>query len=104
MPRWKLLQAFSERPMMHGIPEELRTASFRCVAAFADGLAEKTVEGVCKGLILNEQRGNKGFGYDPVFYIPDLGKTFAELEPEEKNRISHRGIAFRKMAEFLQNY
>ena len=90
--------------VMEGIPEDKRTASFRCVAAFADGLAERTVEGVCKGMILDEQRGKKGFGYDPVFYIPDLGKTFAELEPAEKNNISHRGIAFRKMAEFLENY
>jgi XTP/dITP diphosphohydrolase len=94
----KLLQ------VMKGIPEERRTAQFRCVAAYADGLIERTVEGVCKGTILNEQRGSNGFGYDPVFYITELKKTFAEMDPAEKNTISHRGIAFRKMAEFLQSH
>ncbi|MFP3982703.1 MAG: XTP/dITP diphosphatase [Desulfurivibrionaceae bacterium] len=74
--------------------QENRQAAFECVISIAvpSGPA-LTYEGRCKGLITEEPRGAKGFGYDPVFYSPELGKTFAEAEPEEKNRISHRGKA-----------
>ncbi|MDF2839107.1 MAG: hypothetical protein K0S60_810 [Evtepia sp.] len=60
--------------------------------------------GECQGVLLNEARGEGGFGYDPVFYLPDLGKAMAELTPEEKNQISHRGNALRVFQKELENY
>jgi XTP/dITP diphosphohydrolase len=88
--------------LMQGVPAEKRSARFRCVVAYADSDEEFTVEGICEGVILNAYRGEGGFGYDPLFYLPKIGKTFAEMNTEEKNRISHRGIAFRKMNDRLQ--
>lgn len=88
--------------LLQGIPIEKRTARFRCVVAWVNGRKERWVEGVCGGIILQEYRGVKGFGYDPLFYVPEKGKTFAEMLPEEKNEISHRGNAFRKMAELIR--
>jgi XTP/dITP diphosphohydrolase len=88
--------------LMKGVPVEKRTARFRCVVAYADSNEEFTVEGLCEGMILDAYRGEGGFGYDPLFYLPEIGKTFAEMNTEEKNRISHRGIAFRKMNNNLQ--
>ena len=84
------------------VPEDKRTACFRCVIAIAapDGTIE-TCSGECRGVITTEPRGYNGFGYDPVFYIPELGKTMAELSPEEKNRISHRARAAEKARELL---
>ena len=87
--------------LLKGIPFEKRTARFRTVVAFVDGVRDHFVEGVCEGIIHIEYRGQIGFGYDPLFFIPEENKTFAEMEPEQKNRISHRGIAFRKMADWL---
>ena len=85
---------------MKDIPREQRTARF--VSAIAcvlpDGITV-TAEGVCEGTILFETRGDNGFGYDPVFYVPSLGKTFAEADGAEKNAISHRGNA---LNEFLK--
>ncbi len=89
--------------LLEGVPREKRTARFRCVVAFVGGNGEHWVEGVCEGLILPEYRGDGGFGYDPIFYVPEKEKTFAEMSPEEKNAISHRGKAFRLMAEWLKN-
>ncbi|HNT65505.1 MAG TPA: RdgB/HAM1 family non-canonical purine NTP pyrophosphatase [bacterium] len=87
---------------MAAVPSTMRGARFRCVMALAiDGRVE-TVEGVCEGEILFARRGEGGFGYDPVFYLPALDKTFAELSIEEKNRISHRGIALRKAVELIR--
>lgn len=63
---------------------------------------EYTVEGTCEGVILRALQGEGGFGYDPLFYVPDMGKTFAELSMEEKNRISHRGHANRKAVEIIR--
>ncbi|OAT82382.1 XTP/dITP diphosphatase [Desulfotomaculum copahuensis] len=84
----KLLQ------MLRGVPAEKRTARFRCVVAVATpGGLVYTTEGVCAGMIGEEPRGKGGFGYDPLFYIPEYGKTFAELDPFIKNQISHRGRA-----------
>lgn len=82
---------------MKDVPEEKRTGRFVSAIACAlpDG-REVTAEGVCEGNILFELRGNGGFGYDPVFYVPVLGKTFAQAEAEEKNAISHRGNALRE--------
>lgn len=79
---------------LQDVPDGQRTARFRCVAAIATPDGETyTVEGTCPGVILSAPRGTGGFGYDPVFLLPDLGKTMAELTPEEKNALSHRGRA-----------
>jgi XTP/dITP diphosphohydrolase len=85
-----------------GLPPEQRTARFRCVIALArpDGWQE-TVEGVVEGVIADTPRGEHGFGYDPIFLVPALGRTTAELPPEEKHRISHRGRAARAAREVL---
>jgi XTP/dITP diphosphohydrolase len=88
---------------MQGIPQTERQARFRCVIAIAtpDGKVE-LCSGECDGVIAFEPRGKKGFGYDPVFYLPELGKTMAELPPEAKNKISHRGRAAAKAREILK--
>jgi XTP/dITP diphosphohydrolase len=76
------------------VPHEQRTARFRCVIALVDEAGrERTVEGVAEGEIAPSRRGDGGFGYDPVFFYPPLGRTFAELTDEEKARVSHRGLA-----------
>ncbi len=82
---------------MKDVPDEQRTAQFVCAVTclMLDG-RKIAVQGVCPGVILRAPRGEGGFGYDPVFYLPELGKTFAELAGEEKNRISHRGRALRE--------
>ncbi|MEO8326026.1 MAG: XTP/dITP diphosphatase [Nitrospirota bacterium] len=79
---------------LHGVPSAQRTARFITVVALAnpDGQTE-TVEGVLEGIITQEFHGTGGFGYDPVFYVPQLGKTLAEMTFAEKNRISHRAQA-----------
>ena len=82
---------------MKDVPDEQRTAQFVCAVTCLMPDGRKTaVQGVCPGVILRAPRGEGGFGYDPVFYLPELGKTFAELAGEEKNRISHRGRALRE--------
>jgi XTP/dITP diphosphohydrolase len=88
---------------MQGVPQEKRQARFVCVIAIAtpDGKVE-FCSGECDGFIALKPRGNRGFGYDPVFYLPELGKTMAELPPEEKNQISHRGRAAAKAREVLK--
>lgn len=86
-----------------GLPPQQRTARFRCAMALAHGdeiLAE--TEGCVEGRILPEPRGRGGFGYDPLFLLPKLGRTMAELDPDEKNHLSHRGQALRKMLAELQ--
>lgn len=80
--------------LLAGVPEQERTARFRCVVAIVDKEGWiYTAEGVCEGVIATEPRGTGGFGYDPLFCLPEYGKTFAELEPEIKNKISHRAQA-----------
>lgn len=80
------------------IPFEKRRASYKCVIALVfPSEREATVEGGCRGLISLEAKGSGGFGYDPLFYVPEYGKTMAELPPEIKNRISHRGKALAKL-------
>jgi XTP/dITP diphosphohydrolase len=83
---------------MTAVPLEKRTARFRTVlvAAFPRG-PEIVAEGVLEGRIALEPRGENGFGYDPVFELPDLGRTLAELTLEEKNRLSHRGLAVQRL-------
>lgn len=84
-------------------PEEARTARFTCCLAITGPNFETmTVKGYCEGQILRERRGDNGFGYDPIFYVPELGKTLAELTAEEKGAISHRGNALRLLTEKLE--
>lgn len=85
-----------------GVPEDQRTARFVCAiaAAFPDGRVV-TKRAAIEGIIGYEIKGENGFGYDPIFYVPEYGKTTAELSPEEKNAISHRGKALRLMREEL---
>ena len=79
-------------------------ARFRCVIAIAWRHDDVELHaGVCEGMVIDTPRGSKGFGYDPVFLIPDLGRTMAELSPAEKNRVSHRGMAVRKAAAALKS-
>jgi len=89
---------------LESVPREKRTARFRCVIAIARmNKVVKLCQGVCQGVIGFEPRGQSGFGYDPVFYIPDLNKTMAELSIQEKNQLSHRGNAARKALEVLRD-
>ena len=88
---------------LEGIPLEKRSARFRCVIAIAT--PDSKVEycsGECQGFITFEPKGEHGFGYDPVFYLPELGKTMAELPMEIKNQVSHRGQAARKVYQVLE--
>ena len=90
---------------LRGVPEERRTARFRCVVAYADPKNPQDVklcEGCCEGLIAEKSCGTGGFGYDPVFYVSEIGQTFAEASAEAKNRISHRGQALRQMVDYLR--
>lgn len=81
-----------------GVPDEKRTARFVCaIAAVLPDGREATVRGVIEGRIGYEEAGENGFGYDPIFYVPEFGKTTAQLAPEEKNRVSHRGRALELM-------
>ena len=88
--------------LMKGVPAKQRTARFRCVIALTDQNIKKLIEGVCEGVITEEKRGRGGFGYDPLFYVPQYDKTFAEMTPAEKNKISHRGQALQKAKIFIQ--
>ena len=88
---------------LEGVPDEKRTARFVCAiaAVFPDG-KELVVRGTVEGIIGYEEKGENGFGYDPIFYLPERGCTTAELPPAEKNSISHRGNALRLMKELLE--
>ena len=85
------------------VPAAERTARFRCAIALAN--ADKviaTVSGKVEGIIVEEARGSSGFGYDPHFFLPDLGMTMAQMEPQQKNRISHRGKALRAISPVIE--
>ncbi len=87
---------------LRGVPPERRTARFRCVLALVEpGGAEHVVEGVVEGRIAEAPRGEGGFGYDPIFYYPPLGRTFAELGPADKAAVSHRARAARAIRRLL---
>jgi XTP/dITP diphosphohydrolase len=87
---------------LKGVPETKRTACFRCVIAIATPAGKVTLfKGECRGLITTEPKGTHGHGYDPIFYVPELGKTMAELTLEEKNRVSHRARAAEQAREGL---
>lgn len=93
----KLLEELSD------VPGEQRTARFRCVIAIADPEGEvELVEGTVEGRIAREPRGDGGFGYDPVFLLPERGLTTAELPPDEKHAVSHRGVAARAARPVLE--
>ena len=93
----KLLKALA------GVPWEKREAAFVCVIALCWPQGEcYTCEGRCEGIIALEPKGNYGFGYDPLFYVPAYGKTMAELEPEIKNQISHRAMALKALIPLLE--
>ncbi len=88
---------------LEGVPQERRTARFRCVIAIATPEGDvELCSGECDGVIAFAPSGEGGFGYDPIFYLPEMGKTMAELSPETKNRISHRGRAAEKARELLK--
>ena len=86
------------------VEDEKRTARFCCAIALAGpNLKTKTVFATCEGMIAKEKKGTNGFGYDPIFYVPTLGKMMAELQSSEKAEISHRGNAIKKIEEILPN-
>ena len=91
------------RRELKDVPQEKRTARFVCVlAAASDGRTLQTFRGVAEGIILDTPRGHNGFGYDPLFYFPQIRKTFAELSATEKAQYSHRGAAFRMFLEWYR--
>jgi XTP/dITP diphosphohydrolase len=88
---------------LKGVPQEKRQARFRCVIAIANPQGNvELCSGECDGIIALKPKGDKGFGYDPIFYMPELGKTMAELPLETKNKVSHRGKAAKKAREVLK--
>jgi XTP/dITP diphosphohydrolase len=89
---------------MRQVPAERRSAHFRCCIAMAlpDGSISLMASGRCDGIIADQMRGGRGFGYDPVFHFEPAGKTFAQMEPEEKNAVSHRGRALRAFRRALE--
>ena len=90
---------------LRGLPVEQRTARFRCSIAVAEPAGYCCmVEGIIEGVIADSPRGKNGFGYDPIFYLPEFGKTFAELAPAHKNRISHRALASQAARELLEEW
>ncbi len=90
--------------LMKNVPDEKRTARFVCCLCLAQpGRILFETSGMLEGRIIRKQQGANGFGYDPIFYVPELGKTAAELESEQKNQISHRGRAMKNLKPFLKN-
>jgi XTP/dITP diphosphohydrolase len=90
---------------LKGLPIEQRAARFRCVIAIAEPSGDTgLVEGVIEGVIADAPRGERGFGYDPIFLVPEIGMTTAELTAEDKNRISHRGRAAQLARVLLENW
>jgi XTP/dITP diphosphohydrolase len=89
---------------LHDVPEEFRTGRFVCVIAVArNGHTLATFHGRAEGIILHAARGSNGFGYDPLFFLPQIEKSFAELTAEEKAKYSHRGAAFRQFLEWADH-
>ncbi|NWG04741.1 MAG: XTP/dITP diphosphatase [Syntrophaceae bacterium] len=90
---------------MEGIPLSKRGARFKCIIALVSPDGEEVVaEGTCRGRIGFKEKGRRGFGYDPLFILPKYGKTMAELPLKEKNKISHRGKALRKLRKILRSF
>lgn len=82
--------------------ESDREAKFHCVIAYINENTQECFEGILQGEIADSIKGEHGFGYDPIFFLPELNKTTSELNPEEKNRLSHRSLALRKWAEYVK--
>jgi len=98
--RWAKLLA-----ELNGVAWEQRTSRFRCVVALvAPNHETRIVEGICEGIIAFELKGSGGFGYDPLFFMPEFNCTMAELDEETKNRVSHRGRAIAKAQEVLREW
>ena len=90
---------------LEGVPEEKRTARFVCsIAAYIPGGEIQTTYATMEGYIGYEEKGNNGFGYDPIFHLPEYNCTTAELTLEQKNEVSHRGKALVQMKEILRKY
>jgi XTP/dITP diphosphohydrolase len=93
---------------MKDMPDEKRGAQFVCVLALSgpcpNGHHEKTLKGVVRGRVAHEMRGPRGFGYDPLFYYTRSGLTFAEMGPDEKNKVSHRARALKKLKQYLLSF
>jgi XTP/dITP diphosphohydrolase len=89
---------------LENVPDDARSARFVCVLALADpaGRVILTARDTLEGTLLRSPRGSNGFGYDPLFYVAELGKTTAELSPDEKHRISHRGKALRRLRDLME--
>jgi len=88
---------------MTNIPQKKRSALFRTAIVYVDDNMELATEGVVKGIITDVTKGVDGFGYDPVFYVPNMKRTYAEMSMNEKNQLSHRGKAVRNMQKLLQS-
>jgi XTP/dITP diphosphohydrolase len=90
---------------MENVSDEERTARFKCVVAIYDPENQRieTFEGKVEGVILYEPKGRKGFGYDPIFYVPEIKKTLAEINVGEKNKVDHRGRALERAKKILMN-
>jgi XTP/dITP diphosphohydrolase len=90
---------------LEGVSSDKRGACFKCVLVIAQPDGETAfVEGACRGTIIHEVRGDYGFGYDPLFLVPEYNRTFSEITPEEKNKISHRARALKKLLEILPQF
>ncbi len=90
---------------LKGVPPDKRGACFKCVLGIATPQGETAfVEGECRGVIIDALRGHHGFGYDPVFLVPEYNQTFSEMPPEQKNSISHRSRALRKLLDILPRF
>ncbi|GMA69319.1 hypothetical protein GCM10025879_05650 [Leuconostoc litchii] len=90
---------------LSGMPVAQRTAHFNSVIVLRDPKGRKlVVDGQVNGYITDAERGHGGFGYDPIFFVPELDKTFSEMSPDEKNNISHRGLALKKLGEQLPEW
>ncbi|MGB9679122.1 MAG: XTP/dITP diphosphatase [Thermoanaerobacteraceae bacterium] len=88
--------------LLEGVPFEKRRAYFKTVIALINGNCEHILEGRLDGYIIEKPVGKNGFGYDPLFYVPEIKKTLAEMKTEEKNKISHRALALQKLKEYLK--
>ena len=95
--RKKLLEVLAD------VPNENRGAHFNCTIALINNGELITFEGICNGIITEKESGENGFGYDSLFFYPELNKTFAELSAEEKNQVSHRANAVKKLKEYLES-
>ena len=88
---------------LDSVPTEKRSAHFNCTIALINNGNSMIFEGICNGIITEKEVGENGFGYDSLFFYPELNKTFAELSSEEKNKVSHRANAVKKLTDYLKN-